>query len=68
VGAEQNQDRADSRDRALLPLVHDGDRGQDAARRERFRCELHEENAVALVSLHGELDLDTIDEVQEVMA
>jgi anti-anti-sigma factor len=34
---------------------------------EHFRCAVHEEGTAAFVELHGELDIETIEAVQETM-
>ena len=68
MGAEENRNRADSDADGLGPLGQVPEGAEKLPRRERFRYDVQVEPATVLVSLHGELDLETIDEAQEIMA
>jgi anti-anti-sigma factor len=68
MDAEQDRDRGSAREGALDPVGHLPEGAENLPRRERFRCDLQVERDTVLVRLHGELDLETIDEAQEIMA
>ena len=68
MGAEQDLNRGGSREGALDPVGHLPEGAEKLPRRERFRCDLEMQRDTVLVRLHGELDLETIDEAQEILA
>ena len=68
MGAEQDRNREGSRDGALGPVGRVPEGAENLPRRERFRCDLQVERDTVLVRLHGELDLETIDAAQAILA
>ena len=48
-------------------MTNPGNRDSTELRPERFRCEVTHGHSSALVALHGELDLATVDEVDDTL-